>query len=205
MARALSYPIARGISRALASPTPFEGGAAAFVPLVPLSGAAVDIRFDTGQSYPDPLSTLLDGTHTHAAGALLAAMSGATVTVLLSVKVLGAAPDGTAPYLWINGTGAATGIIFQAMSDTSFRCRKIATSLTATLGSGAFSTTPSKIGIAWDGTGRSLVGNNGAVATDAQIFSSLTGVTFVSVDTMFNRLTVWTSKLSNATLQGLTV
>lgn len=72
-------------------------------------------------------------------------------------------------------------------------------------------TTRDKIGISWDASGRSLVLNNGAVATDAvaQIPNATQHIgsngTSNFIFAYVERLTVWTSRLTDTTLQGFTV
>ena len=85
-------------------------------------------------------------------------------------------------------------------------------SITATLATGntANRTTQDKFGLAWSGAGRSLVLNNGTVATDAtaqtpsatQHIGSSGSANFAYA--YVERLTAWTTKLADATLQALT-
>lgn len=173
--------------------------AAAFVPITPLPGAAVDIDFITQGSYPTAISTLLDGTHTGAAGALATAFLSTDISILLQLKVLGVSPGIT---IWISCNSFSS--VFSSLSDTTFRSRKIATSLNATLGGGAFSTASCKIAFASNATGRSEVGNNGVLTTDAQTWTA-GAPAFVNVDAQWSRLTVWTSRLSDVALAGFTV
>lgn len=81
---------------------------------------------------------------------------------------------------------------------------------TLTTGNSANRTTQDKLGIAWNASGRSLVLNGGTVATDAtaqtpsstQHIGSSGAVNFANA--YIERLTVWTSRLADATLQGFT-
>jgi hypothetical protein len=81
---------------------------------------------------------------------------------------------------------------------------------TLTTGNTANRTTEDKMGLAWNAGGRSLVLNNGTVATDAvaqtpnstQHLGSSGSVNFAYA--YVERLTIWTSKLADATLQGFT-
>jgi hypothetical protein len=85
-------------------------------------------------------------------------------------------------------------------------------SITATLATAnaANRTSRDKIGLAWSGAGRSLVLNGGTVATDAsaqtpsatQHLGSSGSTNFLNG--IFERLTVFNSKLADATLQGFT-
>lgn len=85
-------------------------------------------------------------------------------------------------------------------------------SITATLTTTntANRTSRDKLGIAWDGFGRRLVLNGGTVATDAnaQTPNSTQHLGSSGTDNFayayIERLTVWTSKLASATLQGFT-
>lgn len=165
-----------------------------------LAGAVVDMDFQNNRFYPTALATLMDGTHTGALGALATAFNGTDISILLQLKVLGAAPTGT---VWI--TCNSFNPVFSGLSDTTFRSRKTATSLPATLGSGAFSTNLCKIAFAADSTtGRTIVGNNGTPTTDAQTWTSGAPV-FANVDSQWNRFTVWNTRLPDATLASFTV
>lgn len=181
------------------------GKSSAFVPMTPLAGAAVDIDFAAGGSYPTALSTLMNAGLTSATGALLTALQSPACSILLFLK---AAP--TIPTNWVTATGGSQSFLLRGVTDTTASTRDSLASpvaLTATAGSGAFSTTPSKICVMYDNTtGRSIVMNNGTVVTDANLVNTLlTGATFANVAASFNRLTVYTSRLADATGKGLTV
>lgn len=181
------------------------GKGASAAPFTPLAGAAVDMNFLTGQYYPAPLASLMDGTLTSAIGPLLTALQGSAVSVLLQLK---AAP--TIPATWLTSSGGSQTLFLRGVTDTTASTRDNLTTpqtLTATAGSGAFSTTACKICLMYDSTtGRSLVMNNGTVATDAQFPSILlSSMSFANVAAAFNRLTVYTSRLADATGKGLTV
>ena len=179
--------------------------AAAASSFTPLPGSAVDMNFLTSQYYPSDISTLMDGTLTSAIGALLTALQSPACSILLQLKV---AP--TIPTNWITASGGSQTFLIRGATDTTAQTKDnftTPTTLTATAGSGAFSTTACKICVMYDGsTGRSLVMNNGTVATDAQIYSTiLTAVSFTNVAAAFNRLTVYTSRLSDVAGKALTV
>jgi hypothetical protein len=180
---------------------PVVGGV---VPFVPLAGSAVDMNFATSQYYPAPLASLMDGTLTSAIGALLTAMQSPSCSVLLYLK---AAP--TIPASWVLGNGGTQTFIIRGATDTTSSTRDnvaAPTTLTATAGSGAFSTTACKVCVMYDGSGRSLVMNNGTVATDAQLVTNpLTSAVFTNVAAAFNRLTVYTSRLTDVAGKALTV
>lgn len=176
-----------------------------FVPMVPLAGAAVDINFASGGSYPTALSTLMDAGLTSAIGALLTALQSPACSILLFLKAAPAIPTN-----WVFALGGSQTFLLRGTLDTTVTMKDnfaTPTVLTATAGSGAFSTTASKLCVMYDGsTGRSLVMNNGVVATDAQFASTpLNSVSFANVAAAFNRLTVYTSRLPDATGKGLTV
>jgi hypothetical protein len=181
---------------------PVVGGV---VPFVPLAGSAVDMNFATSQYYPAPLASLMDGTLTNAIGALLTALQSPACSVLLQLK---AAP--TIPISWVIAAGGTQSFLIRGATDTTATTKDnlaAPTTLTATAGSGAFSTTASKVCVMYDGsTGRSLVMNNGTVATDANFTSTtLTSVSFLNVAAAFNRLTVYTSRLTDVAGKALTV
>lgn len=81
---------------------------------------------------------------------------------------------------------------------------------TLTTGNTANRTSLDKLGLAWDGTGRSLVLNAGTVATDAsaqtpsstQHLGSNGSANFIYA--YCERLVIWISKLSGSTIQGFT-
>ncbi len=183
-----------GLSMAISRPPAASAG------FTPLPGSAIDMNFATSQYYPTDISTLMDPTHTTALGALLTAMQGTDVSFLLQLKAIGSDPTGTT---WV-ACGSFTNV-FTALSDTTWRSRKVASSLTCTLGSGAFSTTACKLGFSANGTGRTGVGNNGTIVTDAQTWAASGTPGFINVDAQWNRFTVWTSRLSDAALAALTV
>lgn len=178
-------------------------GSSAFVPMTPLAGAAVDIDFAAGGSYPTALSTLMNAGLTSATGALLTALQSPACSVLLYLK---AAPALTG---WVSFSGGSMTNAILGLTDTTTRTRDslaVPNNLIATSGTGGFSTVASKVCMMFDATGRSIVMNNGTVVTDAQAPSTLaTGGAFLNVAAAFNRLTVYTSRLADATGKGLTV
>ncbi len=84
--------------------------------------------------------------------------------------------------------------------------------LTATFGSGTIAG-ETKAATAFDVTGRSIVVNNGTVATDANVPAANTGVAVGDTQAgagneyygSMSDIALWASRLSNGTLQGLTV
>ena len=67
-----------------------------------------------------------------------------------------------------------------------------------------------KMGISHDGSGRSIVGNNGTVVTGATIGASIANFSLgsdggaIALDGYFQRMTLWNSRLADATLKSLT-
>jgi hypothetical protein len=87
------------------------------------------------------------------------------------------------------------------------------TNLVATLGSGNTTTQVTNVALSWDGSGRSMVANNGAVATDGAAVGTPTGAVYIGsyssasskqMDGYIQRLTVWNSRLSDVALKALT-
>lgn len=177
----------------------YKSSSSPFVPMVPLAGAAVDIDFVSGGSYPTALSTLLNAGRTQAIGALLTLMTAAQGSLLLQLK---ANPAGTS---WL--VDDLGGQYFGKIGTTQFRAVTQPDSivLLATMGSGTYAA-PSKLFVSWGGVGTSAVANNGAVVTNASILvdGTATGVT-VGTSTDFTRLTGWITKLPDATGKGFTV
>lgn len=97
-------------------------------------------------------------------------------------------------------------------SNTSVQSFMNSTVLNATLGSGSFSGGVVKSGFSvQSGVGRSLVGNNGTLTTDAnsvgantQIFLGSSGGSSNFLNGAIRRFTVWNTRLSDATLKALT-
>ncbi len=82
---------------------------------------------------------------------------------------------------------------------------------TLTTANTANRTTQDKLGLAWNASGRSLVLNGGTVANDASAQTPSATQHIGSTGTAnfayayVERLTSWTTKLADATLQGFTV
>ena len=84
--------------------------------------------------------------------------------------------------------------------------------LTATFGSGTIAGA-TKAATAFDGTGRSIVVNNGTVATDTNVPGANTAIALADTEAGAGNeyngsiadMALWSSRLSNTTLQGLTV
>ncbi len=82
---------------------------------------------------------------------------------------------------------------------------------TLATGNTANRTTQDKLGLAWNASGRSLVLNGGTVVTDASAQTPSATQHIGSSGTAnfayayVERLSAWTTKLADATLQGFTV
>lgn len=167
-------------------------------PFVPLPGSAIDLNFATGQYFGGTPSDCFNAGKTLAAGALLSALIGTSASIVLFLKPIVPAPDGSS--LWF-----VDNLNSRFIFGLSNAIVRIATTSAVLGGSTTFGSN-SKVGSAW-GVGRSVVGNGGTVATNGATFTA--GAVSVSVnlniDALCDRLTVWTSKLSDATLQGLTI
>jgi|GEM_PF-955911 len=115
------------------------------------------------------------------------------VNFLIGPRLLDAAAGGTNRLMFI---GSNTSLKSSSSDNTV---------LTATLGSAATYTGGAvKSGIAVDGTGRSLVANNGTVVSDAKTFSATGTPTLGGPSNYLNgyvgNLSIWNSKQSNANL-----
>lgn len=178
-------------------------GAKALAPFVPIAGAAVDINFATGQSYPTAQATLIDGSLTTPLGLLASTLLGASVGILLRLKV-GAALVG-----WITFTGGSQTNAMFGVTDTTVRTRDnfaVPVNLVATAGSGGFSSVACKIFAGFDATGRAIIMNDGVIATDAQAPSGApTGCSFTNFASAVDRLTVFASRPTNVAGKALTV
>jgi hypothetical protein len=83
---------------------------------------------------------------------------------------------------------------------------------TATLGSGSYSTTLVKTGGSWDGTGRSLVANNGTLTTSAFTYANTTpnyigsrdGLNTSQCDCYVSRATAWSTRIPDLQLGAAT-
>jgi hypothetical protein len=118
-----------------------------------------------------------------------------------------------------NGTEAsvAGGANRQLTADTSTNTQvetyNGTTALTATIGgSGTLAANVVKTAMSWDGTGRSIVANNGTLATDANTVGTATGTVYLGsatgsgttfMDGYIQRVAGWTTRQPDATLQSL--
>lgn len=140
-------------------------------------------------------------------GALLSAVGGSTYSIAAAIG--GSPNSGYVRLLGINGAGVAPLIIGPTSGVVS--SYNGGTVLSAVLGSGLV-TGPVKLAAGFSAAGRSLVANNGTVVTDAAAFAAIASVEIGSqagsslfLDGYIKRLTIWNSRLSDATLKALTV
>ncbi len=170
-------------------------------------------QIEAGAFATSPILTSA-GTATRAAdvitltGAALTATQGANGWVLAQTNTL------------VNGTGTYSPYIVAAdnvNNNTFVRVNTATTSyskfantvLNSTLGSGAYNTGRVKTGVTWSAAGRSLVANNGTVATDANAPTSPTTVYLGSANGtvpsngLIERITIGTSRLADATIKAL--
>lgn len=141
-----------------------------------------------------------------AASSLLTTFKGSAASIVVRS---GPSPNlGAFPRI-VGSQVTAQGLPFVGSGGTSLGIYNGSSSLTAT--GGNIATASTKIGVSWSGAGRSAVGNNGTVATDANVQVSDTayyigslGAGNIFFEGYVSRLTVWNSKLADATLKGLT-
>lgn len=108
------------------------------------------------------------------------------------------------PFILSNGSQSVTFV--RTLSSSTFRTGAGGVNATVTLGSGSFASGSVKSGFAWDGTGRSAVGNNGTVFSDANSYSGALDLFIgTSLDGYVQRLTLWNSRLPDATIKALTI
>lgn len=144
---------------------------------------------------------------THAAdvispiGALLTAMKAPVGTLVVQIGKTPAA--GNFPFLLANA--AHSTVFARLLSNTMFRSTMATVNLDVTLGSGSFATGTVKMGWAWDGTGRSVVGNNGTPQTDANTLGGISDIVFGPLDGPIEMLTLFPTRLSVPALSALTV
>jgi hypothetical protein len=174
----------------------------------PAAGASIDMDFVGGNYFGGTLANLMNVDQTQATGALLTLLtnnSGGTLVV--SLNILPFTPVTTE--FWIDNQDASNKFIY-GNSATAARSAAGVSILNATLGSSAnFTVSPIKVGVAWDGTGRSLCANGGAVAGNAVPFTGVTTSILINPSLVVlrdcRRWTAYTTRLDNATLQAATL
>lgn len=144
-----------------------------------------------------------------AAGALLSAFQQAAWSAVIQTGILPAVTGqtrliGTDPGQNALQTESATKVAVWDNAAALYR--------SVTIGSGSYTTTPVKSGLSRDAAGNSLVGNGGAVSAGLEVLTNPSAVYLGSesaagncINGYITRLTVWTTRLPNATLQSLTV
>lgn len=140
-----------------------------------------------------------------ASGSLAALWNKTVGTGVLTVSVQPLATAGS--YRPLGGTPYSL-ITIQGATTTRDRINNV--SLDATLGSGSWTTTAVKTGLAWDASGRSLVSNNGTVVTDTNTTAGQTSLSIGSdggsntINGYITRFTSFPVRLPDATLKALT-
>ena len=142
-----------------------------------------------------------------AAGALLTALKGAAASDVIKVGPI--SNYAQFPRIIGGASSSAQGLPFVGTSATAIGVYNGTTSLTGT--GGDISIGSIKIGVSWNGSGRSVVGAGGTVSTDANTQVSdgagyVIGNAFNNkwIDGYIQRLTIWNSRLPDATLKSLT-
>jgi hypothetical protein len=170
----------------------------------------------------NPIAVQLENSAT--ATSYIPTPSGATASrsadyVLLAGTALSTA-IGSATSLFVNANGSSkAGNVYILQGDgytfmqstTSTTVSGLSPTLAATFGS-LTRAGETKVATAFDGTGRSIVVNNGTVATDANVLASNTAVAVGDTQSGAGNeyygsvadIALWASRLSNTTLQGLT-
>lgn len=117
------------------------------------------------------------------------------------------APSGSANRIW-GGDGSYEPLLLVSATNTAVTSFGSATNLTATAGAGGWATT-AKAAAGYDGSGRSVCMNNGAVVSDAVAWAGTNVSLGSQVSSNFlngylKRVAYWNSRLSNALLQAVT-
>lgn len=143
-----------------------------------------------------------------AAGSLLSTLGTSSYSIMTTVSSVPNAATGTNRVIGSNGASAQTPISFQ--NNTSVVAYNGSVSLIATLGSGSGSGLV-KIGSAQSASGRSIVANNGTLATDSNLNTTITAANVGSFNAASNflngylqRSSVFNSRLPDATLKAMT-
>lgn len=142
-------------------------------------------------------------------GAALAATQGANGWVLAQTNTLVNGTGTYSPYI-VAGDNVNNNTFVRVNTATTSYSKFANTVLNSTLGSGAYNTGRVKTGVTWSVAGRSLVANNGTVATDASAPTSPTTVYLGSANGtvlsngLIERITIGTTRLPDATIKALT-
>lgn len=142
-------------------------------------------------------------------GAAATAVQGATGSILAQTNTLVNGTGTYSPYI-VGGNDQNNSAFTRVNTATTSYSKLANTVLNSTLGSGAYNTGRVKTGVAWSAAGRSLVANNGTVATDANAPTAPTTTYIGSVNGsspangLFERVTIWNSRLADATFKANT-
>lgn len=142
-------------------------------------------------------------------GAALAATQGANGWVLAQTNTLVNGTGTYSPYI-VAGDNVNNNTFVRVNTATTSYSKFANTVLNSTLGSGAYNTGRVKTGVTWSAAGRSLVANNGTVATDASAPTSPTTVYLGSANGtvlsngLIERITIGATRLPDATIKALT-
>lgn len=141
-------------------------------------------------------------------GAAATAVQGVTGSILAQTNTLVNGTGTYSPYI-VGGNDQNNNAFIRVNTATTSYSKFANTVLNSTLGSGAYNTGRVKTGVAWSAAGRSLVANNGTVATDANAPTAPTTTYLGSVNGSapacgyIERVTIWTSRLADATIKAL--
>lgn len=144
-----------------------------------------------------------------ATDALQTALNSAERSAVINLGIL---PSIAGPPSILNLNNAATTNIASSIATAttaSITANNVAT--TATLGSGSYTTTATKTGSSWGASGDSIVADNGTVATSANVMVPTSNIQIGArsssasfVNGYIQRLSVWNSRLPDASLKALT-
>jgi hypothetical protein len=178
------------------------------------SGDSIIVDFNQLEAAGFGTSPILTTSATQARAADQMQTTGLLDTIFNSsvgtvVLASGAAQNITNAYL-VNANNEGGVFIIGISTATVANSAVVGHVITSALGSGSYTTTLVKTGASWDGTGRSLVANNGTVTTDANTYAFTTpnyigsrnGVAGSQYDGYIPRLTMWSSRIPDAQLKS---
>ena len=144
-------------------------------------------------------------------GSLDTVLKSSNISIVADAIMSAGRPTGGSPSL-INSSALAF-YLYPVTFYSIIRTLDAGVEIGATLGSGADFFGGAKVGLSGDSGGRSIVGNGGSVTSDATAYAALTFAIYLMYGQgdpnsqwwgYFRRLTVWNSRLADATLQALT-
>jgi hypothetical protein len=180
------------------------------------NGDAVIADFNQMEPGGFPTSPILTTNATATRAAEQISTSGALENIVHAVQgalvISGGATPNTANAYIENANDAGAEFILGISTPTVANAASAGHVITATLGSGSYSTTTVKTGGSWDGTGRSLVANNGTVSTSAFTYANTTpnyigsrdGAASSQYDGSILRVTAYIARIPDATLKAAT-